>query len=330
MRIVDAHLHVLDREWIPREVRQAWARQAAGRRHPTGDPDEFEARVMLRQSDPTGALTIAAFDRLGVDSGLIPVVDWTIVGNRGDDELTIEQLHDHHDVLSASTDGRLAFCAGLDPRHADARQIAERSLERPACVGFKLYPAAGWQLDDPAHDWVFAFAAEHDRPIVVHTAPLGGDPLVTPNSRPAALAPVMQRYPTVAWVFGHAGFEAWWLEAIDIAFGWQRAYLDLSLWQRSADFDYGEFRRRIALARDRVGAHRLLFGSDLIRGPGSDPDGAELERWIDQFVALGEPYEGAPPVLSSAELELAMAGVALDVYRLDEVRAAVGSSGGIT
>ncbi|TDT18259.1 putative TIM-barrel fold metal-dependent hydrolase [Ilumatobacter fluminis] len=327
MRIVDAHLHVLDREWIPREVRMAWARQASGRRTELRDPAAMEARVMQRQSDPTGALTIAAFDRLGVDAGLIPVVDWTVVGNAGPDELTIEGLHDHHDRLAETTDGRLAFCAGLDPRQPNAREIAERSLERPACVGFKLYPAAGWLIDDPQYDWVFRFAAEHDRPIVIHTAPLGGDPLVTPNSRPAAIAPVMQRYPTIAWVFGHAGFEAWWMEAVDMAFGWQRCYLDLSLWQRSADFDYGEFRRRILLAKQRVGAHRLLFGSDIIRGPGDDADGAQLERWIDQFTALAEPYEGSPAVLAQEELELAMAHAAVDLYRLDEVRATIGTRG---
>lgn len=320
MRIVDAHLHVLDREWIPRGVRRAWARQAAGRRHPTGDPEAIEARVMVRQSDPTGALTIAAFDRLGVDAGMIPVVDWTVVGEREDDELTIEGLHDHHDRLASTTGGRLAFCAGLDPRQPDAREIAARSLERPACIGFKLYPAAGWHIDDPAYDWIFAFAAEHERPIVIHTAPLGGDPLATPNSRPSAIAPVMQRHPTVAWVFGHAGFEAWWLEAIDIAYGWQRAYLDLSLWQRCADFDYGEFRRRMRLATSRVGAHRLIFGSDIIRGPGDDADGAELERWIGQFTGLAEPFGGEPPVWSAEELEMAIAGTAVDLYRLDDVR----------
>lgn len=324
MRIVDAHIHVLDRDWIPRGVRQAWARQAAGRRHPMPSVEEVEERVMRRQSDPTGELTIAAFDRLGVDFGVIPVVDWTIVGDAKPDELTIEDLHDHHDRLVDTTGGRLVYCAGLDPRHPNAREIAERSLERPGCVGLKLYPAAGWNIDDPRHDWVLAFAAEHDRPVVVHTAPLGGDPLVTPNSRPAALAAAMQRYPTIAWVFAHAGFEAWWLEAVDIAFGWQRAYLDLSLWQRSADLDYAEFRRRIALAKSRVGAHRLLFGSDIIRGPGDDPEGADLGRWIDQFSALAEPYAGSPAVLSQDELELSMAAAAVDLYRLDEVQAKIG------
>ncbi|MDW3214687.1 MAG: amidohydrolase family protein [Ilumatobacteraceae bacterium] len=321
-RIIDAHLHVLDRDWVPAGMRRAWARQAVGRRVAGGEASDYEDRVMVRQSDPTGELTLAAWDRIGIDAGVIPVVDWTVVAGREDGDITIEQLHDHHDDLFDSSGGRFVFCAGLDPRHANAREIAERSLTRPGCVGFKLYPSAGWRLDDPAHRWVFEFAREHDRPLVIHTAPLGGDPNVTPNSRPAAMAPVMAEFPDIAWVFGHAGFEAWWLEAVDIAFGWQRAYLDLSLWQRSADFDYAEFRQRVRLACGRVGAHRLMFGSDIIRGPGEDADGADLQRWVDQFRALAEPYEGRPAVLSAEQLELAMCNTAVDLYGIDAVRTA--------
>lgn len=321
-RIIDAHLHVLDRNWVPAGMRRAWARQAAGRRLGGPTAAEIEERVMLRQSDPTGRLTLAVWDRIGVEAGLIPVVDWTVVAGPDDDDVTIEQLHDLHVELFDSSDRRFLFCAGLDPRQPNARDIAQRSLSRRGCVGFKLYPSAGWRLDDPDHRWVYDFALEHDRPLVVHTSPLGGDPNVTPNSRPAAMAQVMADFPEVAWVFGHAGFEAWWLEAIDIAAGWQRAYLDLSLWQRSADFDYPEFRKRVRLAVSRVGAHRIMFGSDIIRGPGEDPDGVDLERWVDQFQSLAAPYEGQPPVLSTEQLALAMAGTAAELYGFDELRKA--------
>ena len=67
---------------------------------------------------------------------------------------------------------------------------------------------------------------------------------------------------------------------------------------------------------DRLGAHRILFGTDLIRGT-DDHDGAVLERCVSHFLALGEPYAGAPPVLSGEELELIMGANAARIYQLD-------------
>lgn len=318
MRIVDGHIHVLDASWVPEGVRRAWARQAAGRRHPERDPDDLYERVSQGQSDPEGELTVAALDRCGVAAAVIPVVDWTIVGRPCGTHLPIRDLHRRNHELGQRWPGRLFHCAGLDPRHPDAAAIAEEAERSPWCVGTKLYPAAGWQLEDPDHAWVFARAEEAGRPLVVHTSPLGGDPLVTPNSRPAALAPLLARHPEVTWVFAHAGFEAWWAEAVDIASGWRRVFLDVSLWQGTAARDHAEFRRRMAVAVERVGAHRIIFGSDIIRGPHADPDGAALARWIDWFCALAEPWKGEPAVLSHDELELALAGSAIDAYGLEE------------
>ena len=74
---------------------------------------------------------------------------------------------------------------------------------------------------------------------------------------------------------------------------------------------------RVRLAQERVGAHRLLFGSDIIRGPGEDPNGAELQRWIEQFCGLGEAFDGEPPVMSDEQLHLSMATAAAELYRVD-------------
>jgi predicted TIM-barrel fold metal-dependent hydrolase len=72
--------------------------------------------------------------------------------------------------------------------------------------------------------------------------------------------------------------------------------------------------------RRHLGAHRLLFGSDIIRGPRSDPDGDDLMEWIGLTRGLAEPYQGGPPVLSAEELELVLGGNAARVYRIEEAR----------
>ena len=317
MRIVDAHLHVLDASWIPEGMRRAWARQAAGRRHPERDPEDLIDRVAVGQSDPDGSRTIAAFDRVGVASGVIPVVDWTIVGRPNGQHLPIRALHAEHVRLAERWPGRLYHCAGLDPRHEDAQAILDEALSAPTCVGAKLYPAAGWHADDPAHAWVFEHLEERGVPAVVHTSPLGGDPLITPRSRPAALVPTLAAHPDLTLVMAHAGFEAWWEEALDLAHGWRRTHLEISLWDRLAERDIHEFRRRMSLLVDHLGPHRIIFGSDIIRGPSADPEGQRLGWWIDVFQGLAEKYDGRPAVVGSDAMELMLAGNADRIYGLE-------------
>ena len=136
--------------------------------------------------------------------------------------------------------------------------------------------------------------------------------------RPSEVAALLAEYPRLRLVFAHAGLEAWWAEALDCATGWQHAYLELSLWQRCAAEDYTEFRRRIRRMRSQLGAHRLIFGSDIMRGPREDPEGSELEDWICRVRDLAAPYAGEPAVLGEEELELFLAGNAVRLYDLKE------------
>lgn len=316
--VIDAHMHVWDASWLPEGLRLAWARQGAGRRLPERDPSDILPHVATGQSDPDAELTIRAFDRAGVAAGLIPVVDWTIVGAPTGEHLPISQLNARYEQLCAEREGRLFFAAGIDPRHPDARALFDEVVSHPHCRGVKLYPAAGWELTDPAFSWLFRALVERDLPAVIHCSPLGGDPLQVIRSRPAAVAAVLAQYPTLRVSFAHAGIEAWWAEALDCATGWQHAYLELSLWQRVAARDYREFRHRVRLMRDQLGAHRLIFGSDIMRGTKHDPEGAELEKWIAQVRDLAAPYEGSAPVLSEEELEFLLSQNTIRLFDLKE------------
>ena len=317
-RVIDAHLHVWDATWLPEGLRRAWARQGAGRRLPERSPDEIFGHVAVGQSDPDAAMTIAAFDRVGIAAGVVPVVDWTIVGRPAGEHLPIAQLNARYEALATTYEGRLYYAAGLDPRHRDARELFHRAASQPHCKGVKIYPAAGWDLRDPAHAWLFEALLERDLPAVVHTSALGGDPLQVARCRPAELAALSAEYPALKVSYAHAGLDAWWVEALDCATGWQHAYLELSLWQRVAFADYGEFRRRIRRMRDQVGAHRLLFGSDICRGPRQDPEGDELARWATMVCDLAEPWQGRPAVLSGEEVELVLADNAVRLFDLKE------------
>jgi predicted TIM-barrel fold metal-dependent hydrolase len=316
--VIDAHMHVWDSTWLPEGLRRAWARQGAGRRLPERCPNEVFGHVAVGQSDPEATLTIAAFDRAGVAAGVVPVVDWTIVGRPAGEHLPISELNARYEELGSTHEGRLFHCAGLDPRHPDARELFAQAAAHPHCRGFKLYPAAGWDLRDPAHSWLFEALLERDLPAVVHSSPLGGDPLQVIRCRPAEVAALHAMYPSLTVIYAHAGLDAWWEEALDCATGWQHAYLELSLWQRLAFDDYAEFRSRVRRMRAQVGAHRMVFGSDIIRGPRADPDGDELVRWISMARGLAEPFAGEAPVFSQEEADLFLAGNAVRLFDLKE------------
>lgn len=323
MDVVDAHAHIMDRAWIPEPVLRAWARQAGGRRLNPRPFEEILSRVMVGQSDPDGIRTMAAFQHAGVDAGVFPFVDWSVIGGGDPEAPRMDAILRHVESVAARHPGVFWYLAGIDPRRPDAKDTLT-ALDQPHCVGVKLYPAAGWDITDERHQWLIAAAAARDVPMMVHTSPLGGDPLVTPLSRPAALMSTIARYPRATWVFAHAGFEAWWLEAVDLAQGWQRTVLDISMWQRVAFRDYAEFRRRMAVLIGRLGAHRVLFGSDILRGERTDPDGAELAQWVDRMLALGEPFQGADPICSNEQLALMMGENARRVYALQELGGTVG------
>lgn len=316
MTTIDAHLHVLAPEWIPESVRLAWARAAAAQRG-SADGESLLPRVMQRYADPDGTVTMAALDRCGVAAGIAQIVDWTRLTTSTSGHVPIDQLHEIHEEIAMRFDGRFFYSAGIDPRHPEARTLLDSALERPHCVGIKLYPAAGWDLDSPAYDYVFERAAEYAMPIVIHTSPLGGDPLVTERSRPARLAGRMRRHTSTTFVMAHAGFEAWWLEAADIASGFGNAVVDISLWSSLADRDHGAFRSRMRTLVEKLSPHRIIFGSDQFRGARHDPEGVLLDRWIDQCRSLTESYRGQGPVMDADGLDALMWANGARVFGLE-------------
>lgn len=313
MEIIDAHMHVLDPGWVPLRVREAWARAAAAGRV-DATTERLLPRVLKRHADPDAEVTVKAFDSCGVSFGIAQIVDWTLLGEGGGEHLEIRELHQHYEHLATTHENRLYYSAGIDPRHKHAKASLEAAVDESHCVGIKLYPAAGWDIDDPSFDFLFDLARTRSLPLVVHTSPLGGSPLSTENSRPSRLARRMAAYPDVIFVMAHAGFEAWWIEAADIASGFGNAVVDISLWSQLADRDPIEFRKRMAVLIEKVSPLRILFGSDDFRGKGHDPEGKDLSRWIDQCQDLAAGYRGEKPVLAEEAMEWLMCGNATRVF----------------
>ncbi|MER7455942.1 amidohydrolase family protein [Micromonospora sp. NPDC126480] len=167
------------------------------------------------------------------------------------DRTTSEQVHAQ--ILDAATrwPGRIAGIVNIDPRlrEADYRQAAGALLAGAKFVAIKIH-THGFRVapDEDACDKVFRLAADHGVPVMIHTG-LGG-----PHTLPhRALAPA-SRYPAVPTVLCHAGFGAFCGEAIEVAHARPNVYLEPS-WCPA--FSVRQMVRRL-------GAHRVMFGSDHI------------------------------------------------------------------
>ena len=124
------------------------------------------------------------------------------------------ELHDDIVDMIRNSRGRVFGIALLDPRLPEAEydRHAERLLIGERFVALKLH-TFGHQVspDDAVCEKVFRAARRHQRPVMIHTG-LGG-----PHTLPQMVRPVAARYDDLQIVLCHAGFGAFWKEAIEAA-----------------------------------------------------------------------------------------------------------------
>lgn len=145
---------------------------------------------------------------------------------------------------------RLIPFARLDPRNGNAVDRLRDAVTRLGCAGLKLHPrATGCSGDHPGTRRLVAEAARLGVPVLFHS---GDDE----SSRPLHLAAAAEGCPAGAIVFGHMGGYRHVDEAITVAVALPNVYLETSA------MPYPD---KIATAVARLGAHRVLFGSDAPR-----------------------------------------------------------------
>jgi predicted TIM-barrel fold metal-dependent hydrolase len=186
------------------------------------------------------ATLLAAMDAYGISA--------TMVMPQPTDPTAL-QLHDEIAEMTRTLPGQIFGIALLDPRMPDRDydKHAERLLVDEGFVALKLHTFGhSVSPDDDVCDKVFRAARRHKRPVMVHTG-LGG-----PHTLPDAVRAAAARYDDIPIVLCHAGFGAFWEQAIQVADDHPNVLLEPS-W--SPGFAIG-------LMADRVGADRVMFGSD--------------------------------------------------------------------
>ncbi|MBI2165165.1 MAG: amidohydrolase [Chloroflexi bacterium] len=313
--IIDSHIHIYDQGfWAPRwfdNVAYRWAYTPPQQR----DPAIIRPRIEAGMVDPDGSAMVANMDAAGVDLGVILTMDWEL-GFKQKPMVSIEQIHERYAQMAAKHEGRLIAFAGVDPQRPNALELLEWAVQRLGMRGLKLYPPTGFYPYEERVYPLYERCEAWGLPVLCHTG--GTIPLLRPRfANPVFLQDVQADFPRLVLWFGHAGGRWWWDEAVSVAANGANSYLELSNWEETAYEEEEAFIRQLARARNRLGAHRILWGSDHFSGPRFR--GREhLVKWAQWFRDLPARAKKYGVTFTQEEMDLIMGGNAARCLGLKE------------
>ena len=320
-RVIDAHTHLIaDRSWRTDQYYEQFSRVWGHIRVPESrdDPGYLEGQVWPAVFDPDGTKLIAEMDGAGIDvSVFMPMDHGLALGEPGTD---VYQRNEKYAEIVDRHAGRLYSFVGVDPRREDAPSFFRSAIEAWRMKGLKLYPPTGFFPFDDVCTPLYEIALALDVPVLFHTG-FASPGLEAEYSRPIHLDRVANRFPELQIIMGHTAYlqaDAWWREAVGVATYKPNVHLELSTWQGWHSDE--EFVRVMAFMRDRVGAERILWGSDRTGIPLRVPQA----EWVERFRCLGDTAADYGLTFSEDEMQLILGGNTARLYRLEEARNPVG------
>jgi predicted TIM-barrel fold metal-dependent hydrolase len=195
-------------------------------------------------------------------------------------------------ALRAVADGRVRYLEVFDPRPPDGLLRVATALRDPECAGIKIHPSLHeTPADDDRYAPLFGLAEESAATVLTHSWDISPTNPVQHLSHPDRFRRHLSGHPGVTLILGHAGGRPGAIEsAIALCTEFPRVCVDLA----GDYYDNG----LVELLVDRLGAARVIFGSDL--------------NWID-------PRANLAPVLAAqlpdTDMYAILRGNALRVYR---------------
>lgn len=303
--VVDSHVHLYDEGfWSSRwfdNVAYRWGCTPPLSR----DPAIIRPRIEPGMADPDGSGMVANMNAAGIDVAVILTLDWEL-GLRQKTAVSIEQIHERYAQVVERHKGRLLAFAGIDPQRPDAVTLLEWAVQKLGMRGLKLYPPTGFY---PYEERVYPLYERCEAwgvPVLCHTG--GTIPLLRPRfGNPLFLQDVQADFPRLTLWLAHAGGKWWWQEAVTVVANSANSYLELSNWEDVAYEDEEAFIKQLGKARNRVGAHRILFGSDHFSGP-TFRGRKQLVEWTRWFRDLPDRARKYGVAFTQEEVDLILGG----------------------
>lgn len=315
--IIDAHVHLFGPGYFPPAWHQHTANRWAKAVVPPRDPNEILPHIERGLVDEDGSILMQEFDRAGIDAGICLTLDW---GWALDDTsgASPESMMRHYSELQEKLAGRFYAIANVDPRRPGALELYERSIKEWGLKGLKVYPPVGLYPYDELYFPFYEKSLEMGVPVYIHTAMEPSFPLRPRFAYPLGIGDVQVRYPELTIILAHSGYPKWVEEAIEVARNHPDTYMELSNWNFVAKEDPAQVVRFIAEIRDKVGAHRILFGSDHLGGPRFSGDKSILPAWVAFMKALAATAPGYGCSFTEDEVDLIMGGNAQRLFGISQ------------
>jgi predicted TIM-barrel fold metal-dependent hydrolase len=284
---VDFHSHCFEPTLLPAAYQNALvvAHQArTGSSRPVGPVVD---RMRANMNDPDGAILRKALEDCGIGHAFVIGLDYGLA--LGDETPAVHpgrQLQWAADLLERHPDGFFSFAFGIDPRRPEAAELTNEALTTCA-VGVKLYPPTGFRPDDDVCDPIYEAVIAHHGYVIAHTG-RQSFPFDLEKGRVEPYASVQRKHPGLTLVLGHAGVPFWGYEAIEVARGHATTLLEVSGWHKLLDREPARVRDFLLRAWDELGPNKVLFGSDLVSGPGITSRLPLLHRWTEFYEATAE------------------------------------------
>ena len=288
--VIDFHVHGFSSQMLPTAYYRGAAGQILARQSSSKSIDEVAERIRANAIDPSGDLLFEELDAADVQRAVIVGIDWASLSSDPEPTTHPDEHRKYFQGLVERSNGRLSAIIGVDPRRPDVEGILQWSRELPWIVGIKLYPPTGFSVVDDVCEPVYRAAASADKLVMFHT---GGQtyPFDLQYARLEQYAALQRKHPELTIVLAHAGHPLWGPEALMVAKGHPRTYLDISGWNEEPAEVSSPFLRRCF---ETVGPARVLFGSDFVAGLYSRGRG-HIAAWRDVYeraaVEFGVPKD---------------------------------------
>ena len=317
MKVIDMHRHYWGKGWDPPGRTKGYTKMY---------PMSLDVVESKYTKDPDGSKMIEEMDILGTDVAVLHTTD-SGLAYPGDAPTDIEMINKFHCELAKRYPGRIHALFGIDPRRPGGVKLFEKAVTEWGAKGLSFWPISGYYANEAICYPYYQKCVDLGVPITCHTGFQHAPGTLAKYGNPIHIDDVARDFPDLTIVMNHTGLDKapsdhWWETAVVVAATKPNIHVDVADWQREytvwALDDMPELFRKLKIMRDQLGAHRILFGTDM---PSYDllhleSDIRLTQQWVQVFKNLPEEGRKYGVDFSQAETELIMHGNAERILKI--------------